>query len=135
MKEKWEYVQTDMDYQISSLGRIMHDGKIVEHDNVTIYIGGKVMRISHLVLEAFVGPRPGRADCVYKDGNRWNNSLDNLEWVKQSRRKKLTTVQARRIKKAYEENRKSIKQLAGQYNVSTSTIYKIVKGHYYENIH
>lgn len=38
-------------------------------------------RIHHLVLEAFVGPRPSGHVCNHKDGNALNNVLSNLEWV------------------------------------------------------
>lgn len=36
--------------------------------------------IHHLVLEAFVGPRPGKLECRHLDGNRVNNLPENLEW-------------------------------------------------------
>jgi hypothetical protein len=34
----------------------------------------------HLVLEAFVGPRPDGMQCCHGDGNRQNNSPGNLRW-------------------------------------------------------
>ena len=37
-------------------------------------------KVSWLVLEAFVGPRPGKADACHNDGNRENDTLANLRW-------------------------------------------------------
>lgn len=36
--------------------------------------------IHHLVLEAFVGPRPQGCECRHLDGNPTNNILTNLVW-------------------------------------------------------
>ena len=41
----------------------------------------KFYAIHLLVLENFVGPRPEGYTANHKDGNRYNNSLANLEWV------------------------------------------------------
>lgn len=37
--------------------------------------------IHSLVLEAFIGSRPGGHECNHKDGDKQNNQLANLEWV------------------------------------------------------
>lgn len=37
--------------------------------------------VAHLVLETFVGPCPSGYRCNYKDGNKQNTKLENLEWV------------------------------------------------------
>jgi hypothetical protein len=36
--------------------------------------------VHHLVLEAFVGPRPDGQECRHLDDNRQHNKLSNLEW-------------------------------------------------------
>lgn len=36
--------------------------------------------VHHLVLLAFVGPRPEGAESCHYDGNRTNNYLENLRW-------------------------------------------------------
>lgn len=36
--------------------------------------------VHHLVLEAFVGPRPSGLVCCHNDGNEANNTLLNLRW-------------------------------------------------------
>src|SRR6476646_4829912 len=43
--------------------------------------------VHHLVLEAFVGPRPLGLEACHKDDDPTNNALDNLRWdTKQSNR-------------------------------------------------
>lgn len=37
--------------------------------------------VAELVLESFVGPRPSEHVLRFKDGNRLNCELKNLEWV------------------------------------------------------
>lgn len=51
--------------------------------SVILAINGKrfIRRVQHLVLWAFVGPRPqGMHACQFPDKNRSNNRLDNLRW-------------------------------------------------------
>ena len=46
-----------------------------------VYLGrGNGHYVHHLVLEAFVGPRPEGYECCHKDGNPMNNNLPNLYW-------------------------------------------------------
>lgn len=45
---------------------------------------GKFYSVHLLVLETFVGERPEGHTANHKDGNRYNNSLSNLEWVHHS---------------------------------------------------
>ena len=41
----------------------------------------QILRLVHqVVLEAFVGPRPGGADCCHGDGDVTNNHISNLRW-------------------------------------------------------
>ena len=40
----------------------------------------QMARVNMLVLEAFVGPRPGTSHACHNDGNSTNNSLTNLRW-------------------------------------------------------
>lgn len=36
--------------------------------------------VHRLVLETFIGPCPDGMECLHMDGNKQNNSLDNLRW-------------------------------------------------------
>lgn len=42
--------------------------------------GGGRRLVHHLVLEAFVGPKPDGAECRHLDGDPLNNALTNLAW-------------------------------------------------------
>ena len=52
------------------------------YPEVVLYPGKKKRKVHHLVLEAFVGPRPPGYVCQhYPDPSRTNCRLDNLSWV------------------------------------------------------
>lgn len=60
------------------------------YKTVGLYSGGKVKRVKvhRLVAEAFLYKEDGK-DCVnHRDGNKWNNSIDNLEWCTRSENSK-----------------------------------------------
>ena len=42
---------------------------------------GRTRLVAGLVLEAFVGPRPNGMQSAHQDGNKQNNSVDNLRWM------------------------------------------------------
>lgn len=52
------------------------------HLKVVLYkdSGYKNRQVHHLVLEAFVGPRPEGQECCHGDGNPANNKVGNLRW-------------------------------------------------------
>jgi len=96
MKEKWKPIEGFDDYEVSDLGRVrsLKFGKIRMMslcDRGDGYVmtnltqDGKRSRpkIHKLVLEAFVGPSFG-LDAIHKDGDRKNNTLQNLRWGSKS---------------------------------------------------
>lgn len=45
---------------------------------------GERYKVHHLILEAFVGPRPPGLHALHGDDDRANNRLDNLRWGSRS---------------------------------------------------
>jgi hypothetical protein len=104
--ERWAPIPGHAGYDVSDKGRVrswwhrrcqgpaLRDGvAMVIGDNFRVLRLGctpngythvhlrRVTRLVHaLVLEAFVGPRPKGQQCRHLDGNRQNNSLENLAW-------------------------------------------------------
>ena len=94
IEETWKEIR-DTCYSVSNLGRVAsrRDGgwRIMRspnngrgYPNLNLSMGGEShnFRVHALVAAAFLGSRPSPAHEVnHKDGNRANNSADNLEWV------------------------------------------------------
>jgi hypothetical protein len=90
--ERWRFVKdSEKRYAVSDWGRVRESlgrGKIrlmEPHFDVAnglrVYLKGVgEKRVSHLVLEAFVGPRPPCYVARHLDDNPKNNRLDNLRW-------------------------------------------------------
>ncbi|MFD5308286.1 NUMOD4 motif-containing HNH endonuclease [Streptomyces ardesiacus] len=99
--EHWKPVRGyDGWYEISDQGQVRSWKKSVQHFtrldkprllklkvdkdgylSVTLKLNGKNRphRIARLVLETFVGPRPGLHAC-HNNGNRTDNRIENLRW-------------------------------------------------------
>ena len=80
-------------YYATADGRILSgkSGRMVEkaqhldkwgYRRVTLSCGQvqRPLHVHRLVLEAFVGPRPGGYECRHIDGDKENNRLDNITW-------------------------------------------------------
>jgi len=82
-------------YSISDHGRVRRDARangtrrdllkledISGYRRVTLCYQGKKRKalVHHLVMEAFVGPRPDGREVNHRDGRPFNNHLDNLEY-------------------------------------------------------
>jgi hypothetical protein len=92
MKERWKPVVGWSHYQVSNLGRVRSERKILK-PQVNCRCGyrfvqlcpGRVNRyVGQLVLEAFKGPRPTGLEVDHLDRIKTNDKLSNLKWVTHS---------------------------------------------------
>lgn len=117
------------------------------HLLVSISPGRRQRFVHHLVLEAFVGPRPnGMEGCHFPDRDPANNRLSNLRWDTkksnyadsvlhgtqgsgdQSSRAILTGDEVRAIRAEYAAGGTSHSKLAKKYHVSEGNIGFILNG-------
>lgn len=98
-REKWRWVNgQEGKYCISSRGRvcsfyfkrgfreliIKRTGGSRGYFYASVMINKKTVRVAHLVLEAFVGPRPDGYYGLHKDDKPFNNKEGNLYWGTQA---------------------------------------------------
>lgn len=99
-----------------------------------------------IILETFIGPAPSKKhEASHIDGNKDNNCVENLCWKTKleneadkkihgtkpygeaNGRAKLTQKEVELIRTIYSRKNLTLKNLALQFNVSTSTVGRIVK--------
>lgn len=96
MTEVWAPIEGfEEAYEVSSLGRVRSarryrvSGRILRpsaagngYRKVALRAGEKraTRYVHHLVLEAFVGPRPTGTEACHRNGRRDENDLANLRW-------------------------------------------------------
>lgn len=90
--DTWSRIDECPNYEVSKSGLIRRGSHIKVPTNhngyysVDLYSGGKRIkrRVNRLVANAFI-PNPNNLPEVnHKDGNKLNNTVDNLEWVTKS---------------------------------------------------
>ncbi len=144
MKEIWKDTAGFLNYQVSNLGNIRGIyGKILkQHPNrngyisVTLYTNGngekKTVRVHRLVACTFIENPLGKREVNHIDGNKCNNSAENLEWCSTSENiihayknglnfKKISIKDAVNIKKMLSEGISQYK-IADKYSVTQSLI-------------
>jgi len=108
--------------------------------------------VAHLVLEAFVGPRPPGMVCCHYDGNVDNSELSNLRWDTYSgnerdkerhgtgnqgvrnRAAKLTPEIVRRIRALYATGEYSMSQLCRRFGITLGTIHPLLHRKTWPNV-
>lgn len=166
-KEVWKKVKDNDLYLVSNFGRVKRLTYIGENGlkyrerilsysvssdkymkaNLITKDGRKDFRVHRLVAEAFI-PNPDNKPFInHKDGNKFNNTVDNLEWCTQQEnidhsfknnlQPKLKNTYAGKfdestreiIKQLYNDG-VSMRQIAIKYNVSHTCISDIIKNKY-----
>lgn len=62
------------------VGRVAKPNVLPRSNLRRIQLNGANVMVHHLVLFAFVGPRPEGFECRHLDGDPSNNFVDNLRW-------------------------------------------------------
>ena len=100
MKNTNDFVKMEnlQGYLINENGEVFSEksGKYLKTNNgiVEFYVNGekKKMNVAHLVLETFVGNPQNASRVVYKNGDRNDASLANIEWRVSNKPKSLTRI-------------------------------------------
>lgn len=94
--ENWKTAAGFPDYEVSNTGkiRVRNTGEIVKqcqnsygYNTVALYVDGKGTRkgVHRVVASTFIRLPNEKEQVNHKDGNKTNNSVENLEWVTQSK--------------------------------------------------
>lgn len=135
-----------VNYYIDSKGNIYNGTKqlkgCIDTKGYKYLHGGKHIKkhpkIHRLVALAFIPNIDNKPQINHKDGNKLNNSVDNLEWCTNSDNQIHALQTGLKPRKLNEENIKYLienwdnftkKELAKQLNFNVSTLYKIYKGY------
>ena len=89
--EEWETLRRYPMYQVSKFGRVGN----IKTERVLklcvnssgykkVVLNGKNEYVHRLVAETFIPNPHNLPEVNHKDGNKWNNCADNLEWVSKS---------------------------------------------------
>jgi hypothetical protein len=143
-------------YQASSLGRIRSldrigkigqklRGRILKqhtnhHGYQMVVIGntGNPVRVHHMVLDAFVGPRPDGTECRHLNGDPSDNRPCNLSWGTQLQNffdsvkhgtstSKLSPQDVLEIRELRESG-KTHEEIAAIFEISSTQVGRIVNG-------
>ena len=106
MNEEWKVIEGyDFAYRVSNFGMVEGTrGFMKPYDNgygylvVDLKANGKRKhkKIHRLVAEAFIPNPDNLPEVNHKDENKYNNSVDNLEWCNSSYNKTYGTGRERR---------------------------------------
>lgn len=114
--------------------------------------GKNITALVHRLIALTFLENPNNLQYInHKDGNKQNNAVSNLEYCTRSENQKhafkmglqkmpkgeeapcakLTNEQARQIRKLYKEKQMSQQKIAGFFNVSQTTVRRVINGKRY----
>jgi hypothetical protein len=155
--EKWkEFKRTERTiWEISNNGRLRGNGNLKKpNTNIKGYLFKSNLGLIHrIVAENFTANPENKPQVNHIDGNKLNNSFENLEWVtcqenikhawenklklpqngEKNGASKLTEVQVLEIKKLHLKGEKS-SNLAKQFNISERTLGRIFSGESWKHL-
>lgn len=130
-------------------GRLLHPGWTGTH--LTVALGkGNSRLVHHLVLEAFIGPRPPNMEGCHDDDDGANNRLANLTWgtrsknmfdaIRNGRRRigeenpksRLTDAKVREVRNLLVDQ--TDYQIAKAFGVSDGTIRQVRYGRTWKHV-
>lgn len=152
-KEEWKISTVNIHYLVSNFGRIKHNGRILggsfhEDGYIVVTIDKRQYPIHRLVCEAFKENPMNKPEVNHIDGNKWNNSIGNLEWVTRRENQlhacqqclqprglsgytgKFSKEQREEIVEMWNSGEYTKRQLAKKYDVSRTCIADIISGKY-----
>lgn len=169
--EQWKPIPNfEAYYSISNYGRIMRTGKVAgavvgrilaQRRGHPYFIArlckeGKFFyfTVHSLVALAFIGERPDGYQINHKDGDKFNNHVDNLEYCTASENAQhairtglkriyrgeecaaaiLTEAQVREIKKLLRDTKLTLRAIGDMYSVSFKTIGNIKYNHRWSHV-
>jgi len=120
-------------------------------DRLVVSMYGVQPYLHHVMLEAFVGPKPPGLECCHYDGDETNCSIQNLRWDTHSsneldKRRCGTSNQGGRHWRALFHDSDALRilqrhaagdditRLAEEYNVLPIVIYKLVRRQSYTHL-
>lgn len=118
MEKVWKDIEGFEDaYQISSDGEVFNKrkgelakvcvDKVTGYVKVGLYANGQsyTYTVHRLVAKAFIHNPDGLIQVHHKDGNKVNNTVDNLEWVShKTHSEKMLPEQKAKFRQTYQNN-------------------------------